>query len=53
MAGMLTDTNLPISQIAGLLGYSYVNNISRYFRQQKGISPSGYRKKLGTRKLLP
>ena len=53
MAGMLTDTNLSISQIARLLGYSYINNISRYFRQQKGISPSGYRKKLGPRKLVP
>jgi LacI family transcriptional regulator len=53
MARMLTDTNLPISQIARLLGYSYMNNISRYFRQQKGISPSGYRKKLGPRRLLP
>jgi LacI family transcriptional regulator len=52
MARMLTDTNLSISRIARLLGYSYVNNISRYFRQQKGISPSGYRKKLGPRKLL-
>lgn len=53
MASMLADTNLPISQIARLLGYSYINNISRYFRQQRGISPSGYRKKLGPRKLLP
>lgn len=53
MASMLADTNLPISQIARLLGYSYINNISRYFRQQRGISPSGDRKKLGPRKLLP
>lgn len=53
MANMLTDTNLPMSQIARLLGYSYTNNISRYFRQQKGMSPSAYRKKLGLRKPLP
>jgi len=53
MAGMLAETNLPISQIARLLGYSYINNISRYFRQQRGVSPSAYRKKLGPRKLLP
>ena len=45
MATMLTETNLPISQIARLLGYSYSNNISRYFKQQKGISPLHYRKK--------
>jgi LacI family transcriptional regulator len=53
MARMLTDTNLPISQIARLLGYSYMNNISRYFRQQQGLSPSAYRKHLGPRRLLP
>lgn len=47
MAAMLTDTNLPISQIARLLGYPYANNISRYFKQLKGMSPSTYRKKLG------
>jgi len=52
MAGMLADTNLPIAQIARLLGYSYMNNISRYFRQQKGTSPSDYRKQLGPRRLL-
>jgi LacI family transcriptional regulator len=53
MARMLADTNLPISQIARLLGYSYMNNISRYFRQQQGLSPSAYRKKQGPRRLLP
>ena len=53
MARMLADTNLPISRIARLLGYPYMNNISRYFRQQRGISPSGYRKELGPRELLP
>ncbi|MFA5251930.1 MAG: DNA-binding transcriptional regulator [Phycisphaerae bacterium] len=47
MANMLIGTNLSISQIAKLLGYSYAaNNIARYFKQQKGMSPLDYRKKL-------
>ncbi len=46
-AGMLTGTNLTISQIARLLGYPDASNISRYFKQQKGISPSDYRKQFG------
>ncbi len=48
MANMLINTNLSISQIARLLGYPYAtNNISRYFKQQKGMSPSDYRRKFG------
>jgi LacI family transcriptional regulator len=47
MASMLVDTNLTISQIAQSLGYPDTSNISRYFKQQKGISPSDYRKQFG------
>ena len=47
MADMLINTNMTISQIARLLGYAYPNNISRYFKQQKGVSPSAYRQKFG------
>jgi LacI family transcriptional regulator len=46
MANMLIGTNLSISQIAKLLGYPYEsNNISRYFKQLKGMSPLEYRRK--------
>jgi LacI family transcriptional regulator len=46
MANMLISTNLSISQIAKLLGYPYAtNNISRYFKQQKGMGPLDYRRK--------
>jgi LacI family transcriptional regulator len=46
MANMLIGTNLSISQIAKLLGYPYeANNISRYFKQLKGMSPLDYRRK--------
>ncbi len=47
MANILIGTNLPMSQIARLLGYPDASNISRYFKQQKGISPSEYRKRFG------
>jgi LacI family transcriptional regulator len=48
MANMLIGTNLSISQIAKLLGYPYAtNNISRYFKQQKGMSPLDYRRRFG------
>jgi len=46
MANLLIGTNLSVSRIAKLLGYLYeFNNISRYFKQLKGMSPSDYRKK--------
>jgi LacI family transcriptional regulator len=45
MANMLIGTNLSLSQIAGLLGYPDTSNISHYFKQQRGISPSDYRRK--------
>jgi LacI family transcriptional regulator len=46
MANMLIDTNLSVSQIAKLLGYPHTtNNISRYFKQLKGMSPLEYRRK--------
>lgn len=44
MSRMLVDTELSISQIANLLGYSYVRNISRWFLKEKKMSPSAYRK---------
>ena len=47
MADMLIGTNLSLSQIARLLGYPDASNISRYFKQYKGISPSEYRKRFG------
>jgi LacI family transcriptional regulator len=49
MASMLTNTSLPISQITRLLGYPYSNNVSRCFKQLKGLSPSQYRRDFGLR----
>jgi LacI family transcriptional regulator len=41
---MLVTTNLPISQIAQMLGCSDMKNLARYFKQAKGMSPLQYRK---------
>jgi LacI family transcriptional regulator len=49
VAKMLVETNLSVSQIALKLGYSGAENIARYFRQEKGISPIVYREKYGRR----
>ncbi len=40
---LLLTTNQSISQISLMMGYSSVNNISRYFRKEKGMSLLGYR----------
>ncbi|MEN6384264.1 MAG: DNA-binding transcriptional regulator [Phycisphaerales bacterium] len=42
---MLTDTDLPITQIAKNLGFADASHISRYFKVQTGTSPADYRKK--------
>jgi len=47
VALMLTETNLSITQIGMLMGHSEVNNMRKYFRQQKGMSPREYRKHYG------
>ncbi|MBA7667406.1 Xylose operon regulatory protein [subsurface metagenome] len=47
VACMLVETNLSISQIALALGYAGVENIARYFRQEKGMSLLDYRKQYG------
>jgi len=44
---MLLETNMTISQIAWCLGHPDSQNISRYFREAKGMSPGAYRKKHG------
>ncbi len=45
IADMLLNSNMTISEIALLIGFSDPDHISRYFRQVKGITPSAYRKK--------
>lgn len=40
---MLSATNTPLKKIALALGFSSQAHMSRYFRNQKGVSPSEYR----------
>ena len=44
IAKMLVETNQSILQIALSSGFTDANHISRYFQQEKGISPIAYRK---------
>lgn len=46
---LLTETNIPISQIALSLGHANFANLSRYFQKQKGMSPLKYRKIYGSK----
>jgi LacI family transcriptional regulator len=43
MAEMLIETNYSVAKIASLLGHSSVDNICRYFKNQKKVSPSEFR----------
>ncbi len=48
VAKMLVETNLTVSQISQKLGFVDFEHIGRYFKKQKGVSPTGYRKKHGS-----
>ncbi len=44
IARMLRETNLTIAEVASKMGFESEKNLSRYFRQEKGITPKEYRK---------
>ncbi|HBG25465.1 MAG: hypothetical protein A2Y10_09840 [Planctomycetes bacterium GWF2_41_51] len=46
---LLTETNLPIKQIAKHLGYPDTTHVARYFQKITGVSLQEYRKKYGQR----
>jgi len=48
MTRLLVSTNLSITEIARMFQCAEVKNISRYFRQQTGLTPSQYRKRHST-----
>ncbi|OHB65779.1 MAG: hypothetical protein A2Y77_18220 [Planctomycetes bacterium RBG_13_62_9] len=43
LARLLVDTDLPMSQLALRLGCSDIKNLSRYFKQETGVTPLQYR----------
>jgi LacI family transcriptional regulator len=51
IAQLLVETDLPVAQIADLLGFADMRHIARYFRAGKGISPLAYRKTYGSSEL--
>ena len=46
IALLLTKTNKPLKEIAQQLGFSSQAHLSRYFKKQKGVSPSQYKQSL-------
>jgi LacI family transcriptional regulator len=44
---LLVETNMSVSNIASALGYSGVDHIARYFREEMKMSPLAYRKQFG------
>ena len=44
---MLTETDLTVSQIADLLGYTDAPHIARYFRRERSMSPQAFRRTYG------
>lgn len=46
VTAMLTETHMPVAQIARELDFPDVAHLSRYFRSAKGLSPAQYRKQL-------
>jgi LacI family transcriptional regulator len=41
---LLVETNMPVAEIAGHLGFNDIQHFARYFRSQRGMSPLEYRK---------
>jgi LacI family transcriptional regulator len=47
IAKLVCATNIPIKSIAASLGFASIDHISRYFKEEKGISLREYRQKYG------
>ena len=50
---LLTETRLPINQIAQLLGYNSAGYFTRAFQKTAGMTPSAFRKKPGHGPVVP
>jgi len=43
MTKLLCETMMPITQISDEMGFKSIEHISRYFKREKGVSPTEYR----------
>lgn len=43
---LLKDTNIPVTDIAKMLGYGYTTNFDAAFKRSMGITPSAYRENM-------
>ena len=50
---LLTETRLPIKEVAELLGYNSAGYFTRAFQKAEGVTPSAFRKKPGQRPVVP
>ncbi len=50
---LLSETDMPVSQIALELGFTSADHIAQYFRSQKGINPLDYRKQFSVNSQNP
>jgi len=53
IARLLLETDLPVSEIANVMGFADAQHIARYFRSGKCLSPIAYRKVHGMRDVVP
>jgi transcriptional regulator GlxA family with amidase domain len=44
IARLLCESDMSISKIAYMMGFTDVDHIAQYFRKHKGINPSTYRR---------
>ncbi len=50
---LLTETRLPIKEVAQLLGYNSAGYFTRAFQKAEGVTPSAFRNKPGQRPVVP
>ena len=50
---LLSETEMPVTDVCFEVGYGNVSNFNRVFRLQRGLTPSAYRRLARNRRLTP
>jgi AraC-like DNA-binding protein len=50
---LLSETGLPVTDVCFEVGYGNLSNFNRIFRQQRGLTPSAYRRLARNRRITP